>query len=502
MIISFRALVISSLLLIGFVAVPDSYAQTVAADREIVHLTGRLYRVRVGDQHTVFLATPGGILLVDPLSADTAKWLATEFQKQFDDGDVKYVVYTNHNFDRAEGASIFIGSAQLIGQREFNGQLTIARRDGASSIVVSDRARARDRDGDGRVTAQELYSRVRDAGSLFDDERVIVIGGSTIELAHAPTTLASDNAIVNFPEARTAFASDAPPLDDVPFTFGEWKPIEMQRWLSAVAALDFDTLMLGDGRSIPKSRVELLSSYVNALLARVVSEYESGRSAGSFTDAKLLPAYRSNALFRDWQRNVGDIYESLSIVRVDATIGGFGHYAIRDTSYCASFTSCSTGGLVGAATGSVSVGNERWAALGEFLVTDNSFTAHTTRFVDEEFALVETRTSFLARHTRSAGAVSLRVLGGMSRTIGDRRGANRVKEGVLPFAGRHPIKSRDSRWGYTGGLDLVVGRRVGLVLPLRFTYAVSDGGAPTFPHRMDAQAGVALSLRVFRWIDY
>jgi hypothetical protein len=261
-------------------------------------------------------------------------------------------------------------------------------------------------------------------------------------------------------------------------------------------------LMLGDGRSIPKTRIVLLSSYVNALIARVLSEYEAGRTPSSFTDAKLLPAYRSNALFQDWHDNVVDIHDSLSVLRVDATVGGLGHYAVRDESYCAAFTSCSTGGMVQAVTGSLSVGGARWAAVGEFSVTGNSFTALTSRFVDEEFALVESRTSFMARHTRSIGAMSFRLLGGMAHTIGDRRGANRVKEGLPPFAGRHPVTSHDSRWGYTGGIDLAVGRRIGIVLPLRFTYAINDKSTVTFPHRMDAQAGVALTFRLFRWIDF
>jgi hypothetical protein len=502
MIIRVPALVALSLLFVGFLVTSDSHAQTVAEDREIVQLKGNLYRVRVGDQHTVFLATRLGIVLIDPLSAETAKWLATEFQRRFDPGDVKYVIYTNHTFDRAEGASLFLGSAQLVGQRDFNSQLSMARRRRRSSIALSERVSARDRNGDGQVTSDELYSRVREAGTLFDDEKIIVMSGNTIELAHAATKLSPDNVIVNFAEARMAFASDAPRLEDVPFTFGEWAPVQMQRWLSAAAGLDFDTLLLGDGRSIPKARVVLLSEYVNALLNRVLSEHEAGRSASAFTDTKLPPPYRSNALFRDWSGNVADIYENLSVIRVDATVGGLGHYAVREESYCESFTSCSTGGMVRAITGSLSVGADRWAAVSEFSVTDNSFTAHSTRFVDEEFALVESRTSFMARYTQPAGPLSFRLLAGMSYTIGDRRGVDRVKEGLPPFAGRHPINSRESRWGYTGGLDLAVGRRVGIVVPLRFNYAINDGAATTFPHRMDAQAGVALTVRLFRHVGY
>jgi hypothetical protein len=491
--------VIVSALLLGLIAVSDGAAQP-APDREIVQLKGDLYRVRVGDQHTVFLVTTAGIVLVDPISVETVQWLKEEFEHRFKPGVVRFVLHTNHRFDRAEGASIFLAPAELIGHREFNGELSAARRAGAASIAVSDRARARDRNGDGRVTSEELYVRVRDVESQFNEKRVITLGGRTIEMVHAEARNAPDNAIINFPSERTAFASDAPPLDEPAFQFGDWTPAEVKRWLAAASSLQFDNLVLENGHSIPRARITRLSSYVNDLVARVVQEYEAGRSADEFTEAKLPAAYRSDAAFREWRGNVSDVFESLSVFRVDATLGGLGHYAIRDSAYCASFTSCSTGGMVPAATGSLSVGAGRWAGVAEFSVSDESFTAHTSRLVDEDFALVETRTSFMFRYTRPAGNTAFRFLGGLSYTIGDRQGITRVKEALPPLAGRHPLESHRTRWGYTGGLDLVIGRSFGIVVPLRFNYAREDPSG-TFPHRMDAQAGIALTLRLFRSVD-
>jgi glyoxylase-like metal-dependent hydrolase (beta-lactamase superfamily II) len=483
--------------LLGSIAVPDSHAQPDSADREIVELHGSLYRVRVGEQHTVFLHTPEGIVLVDPISIEVAQWLKQEFERRFPPGIVKYILHTNHHFDRAEGAQIFTG-AQFIGQREFNGAVAAARREGAPSIAVSDRVRARDRNGDGRVTSEELYVRVRDVKLIFDDSRVVSLGGRTIELMHAPTDLAPDNTIVNFVSERTAFASEAPPFDPT-FTFGTWKANNLKRWLAAAASLEFDTLALADGSSVNRTQITARSAYVNDLFRRVLDEYEAGRSADEFAESKVPQAYRSDATFGHWRANVSDIFAGLHVFRIEATIGALGHYAVRDAAYCSSFITCSTGGLVPGGTASVSVGAGRWAAVGEVSITDESFTAHTSRFVDEEFALVEARTSFMARYTRPVGAVSYRFLGGMSYTVGDRRGMNRVKGGLPPFAGRHPIQSHDTRWGYTGGFDLVLGRSLGIAVPLRFNYAARDASG-TFPNRMDAQAGIAVTLRVFRLV--
>jgi glyoxylase-like metal-dependent hydrolase (beta-lactamase superfamily II) len=491
--------VVRSLLLILLTCVSTAAAQS-SEEREITHLKGDLYRLRVGDQHTVFLVTPAGIVLVDPLSVDTALWLKEEFEQRFTAGRVSFVLHTNHHFDRAEGASIFAEEAEIVGQREFNSRLWKTRRGRMPAIAVSDRVRARDRNRDGAVTAEELYSRVRDVETIFDDNRFLSVGGRTIELRRAPSEATPENTIINFRTEQIAFAAEAPLLGSTPFQFGTWQPSELRRWLAAAVSLDFDTLMLADGTTIPKARILRLAAYVNDLVARVVEEYQDGKSAADFPETKVPGPYRSDAAFSDWRGNVSDIYRSVSIFRIDTMLGGLGHYALRDSTYCVSFATCSTGGLVPAVFGGVSVGGGRWAAAVELSIADESFTTTTSRFVDTEFALVETRTSYMVRYTRAAPGVSYRFLGGVSHTVGDRQGITRIKEGTAPFAGRHPLHSDYRRNGFTGGVDLVMGRGFGLVVPLRINYAARDESG-TFPHRLDAQAGIALTFRLFQLID-
>jgi hypothetical protein len=500
MTMNLRTIVAAMLLLIAPIAARQSAAQSVTGDGEITQVKGNLYRLRVGDQHTVFLVTRDGVVLVDPLSLETAYWLQDELAIRFPPSRVRYVVHTSHRFDRAEGSSVFVESAEIVGHRDFNSGLSSARRSGPESIAISDRVRAKDRNGDGRVTSEELYRRVRDVETYFDTRRSLVLGGVTVALAHAPSPLAPENAIVNFVSERIAFAAEAPPLDASPFTFGTWKPALVREWLSAVAALEFDTLVLADGTSVPKARISRLSAYVNDLVARVIEDYERGGSAATFDEAKLPQAYRSDSTFREWRANASDVFRNVSVFRVDATVGGLGHYTIRDGGYCDGADTCSMGGMVPALTGSLSLGAARWAAVGEFSNSRESFTGFTSRFVDEDFALVETRASLMMRHNRPAGAMSLRVLGGLSYTVGNRSGVRRIKEGLAPFAGRRPFHSETRRWGYTGGIDLVFGQRIGIVLPLRFNYARRDSSG-TFPHRMDAQAGVAITLRLRRSIN-
>ena len=148
----------------------------------------------------------------------------------------------------------------------------------------------------------------------------------------------------------------------------------------------------------------------------------------------------------------------------------------------------------------VSMSFGRWSAVGEFIAVEEVFSSRTSLFLDEDFALRETRGAVMLARNLPAGAFRLRLLGGLSYAVADLKGMSRIKEGLAPFAGRHAMSGQDSRWGYTGGIDLVIGRRLGIVLPLRVNYATGEAKG-TWPHRMDAQAGVAITVRLFRTID-
>jgi glyoxylase-like metal-dependent hydrolase (beta-lactamase superfamily II) len=472
-----RSSIVASCLLLAALLAADSSAQPSEPDREISLVKGNLYRARSGAQHTVFLVTAGGIVLADPISVATAQWLKTEFERRFPPGVVRYVVYTNHWSERATGGAIFNDRAELVGQREFSASVSEARKQ-----------------------AEPSYRGVHDAESYFDDTRIITIGGGTIELVHAPTAAAPEGTVVVFRAERTAFVADAPLVDQSPFSFGTFKPRDVRQWLATVSALDFDVLLLGDGRSVQKSQLVKLAAYVNEIVTRVASEYEAGRSASEFEQMHLPPAFRSDAAFRDWRSNVSDAYGDVSVFTIDATVGAMGSYIQRDDVFCASATTCSTGGAVPAGITSLSASFGRWSMLGEVSAIEEAFSSRSTRFYDEDFALRETRIGVMLRRNMPAGAFSFRLLGGMSYSIADRRGIDRVKGGLPPFAGRHEIESRDARYGVTGGLDLVVGRRLGIVLPLRLNYALEEAKT-TWPSRMDVQAGVAITLRLFRTID-
>jgi len=224
------------------IAVPATAAQVEgpAPDREITVIRDGLYRVRDGTRHTVFLVTPDGIILADPLSRDTSRWLPQEFATRFPGRTVRYVLHTHHHADRAEGAALFNNTAELIGHREFNGQFF----------------RALQREPD-------VYRFVRAVETTY--ARRLSLGGSVVEMVSTGDFHSPDMIVLHFVNERIVFAADPPPVATVPFAFGATEPDEVFDWIQAVASLEFDTLLFSDGTSMTRSDFTLLAQYLDAL---------------------------------------------------------------------------------------------------------------------------------------------------------------------------------------------------------------------------------------------
>jgi hypothetical protein len=61
---------------------------------DITRITGDLYRGNAGGLHNIFLVTPDGIILADPITTPYATWLKAELAARFR-VPVKYVIYSH-----------------------------------------------------------------------------------------------------------------------------------------------------------------------------------------------------------------------------------------------------------------------------------------------------------------------------------------------------------------------------------------------------------------------
>src|SRR6188474_657249 len=84
----------------------EARAQQPPPTRAIVNITGQLYRAQNNNHYTVFLVTPDGIIMSDPINRDFARWLKAEFASRFK-VPVRYVLYTHRDWDHASGGVVF-----------------------------------------------------------------------------------------------------------------------------------------------------------------------------------------------------------------------------------------------------------------------------------------------------------------------------------------------------------------------------------------------------------
>src|SRR5688572_14825803 len=94
----------------------SAMAQQKSPPRGIVNITGQLYRAQNDNHYTVFLVTPEGIIMSDPINRDFARWLKAEFATRFK-VPVRYVLYTHKDWDHASGGVVFADTAEFVGHR-------------------------------------------------------------------------------------------------------------------------------------------------------------------------------------------------------------------------------------------------------------------------------------------------------------------------------------------------------------------------------------------------
>ena len=217
------------------------YQQTQYQGQEIGRLTGDVYYARMDDYLSVFMVTPDGIVLVEPISSEFATWLKGELATRFK-VPVKYVIYSHHHWDHASGASVWADTARIVGHEAMLKRLAMPPAD----TPLPQNARAQDANGNGQIEAAEAQGNIKTQFALYDANRdnvlsgaevtrgplafvrppdltytgpiTITLGGKRVEVLPRPIAHADDNTIVRFVDGTNVlFASDWITSGRVPF---------------------------------------------------------------------------------------------------------------------------------------------------------------------------------------------------------------------------------------------------------------------------------------------
>jgi len=296
---SYTAALIVSVLVVSPALVLAQQPQGPArpAMRSITRITGDLYRVQNNDHYTVFLVTPAGIILADPINVEAAVWIKTQFAERFPNAPVRYILYSHHHQDHASGATVFNDTAELVAHEHFAAALK-------ASATASDAAAKR-------------FAAVVPPESVYTNRRTITLGGKRVDLIH-PGRMghAPDMTVLHFPAERVLFGVDFVNVKSVPGsnTLANGASIaEYVNALKVVDALDFDIVAPGHGPTGRKADLAAYRRYYEDLETRVAARIAKGQTLEEIQAAKIMDEYKDWIEYdEDNDINIANAYKTLS----------------------------------------------------------------------------------------------------------------------------------------------------------------------------------------------
>lgn len=308
----------------------DNQAASEGPTRGIVQISGDLYRAQDGFHFTVYLVTPEGIILADPLNAEFATWLRTELENRHG-LPVRYVLYSHHHWDHASGAHVFDDTATLIGHENFPTalawgienfpvQVTIMDTNGDGGLdrseAVGDAAAAFDEldtNGDDFISGAEILADVVPPEVLYSEHMTVRLGGKTVELIHPGPSHSIDTTVLLFPEERTIYGVDF--LNVKRLALGFPGTGTLDEWIASlreVEALDFDTVSPGHSSVGTKADFTAYREFFEDLRETVNGAVAAGTSLEDLLASDALSQYSDLPNYdpqRD--RNIEDAYNLL-----------------------------------------------------------------------------------------------------------------------------------------------------------------------------------------------
>ena len=304
--------------------------------RSIVNLTGQLYRAQNNNHYTVYLVTPEGVIMSDPINRDFGRWLKAEIATRHK-VPVRYVLYTHHDWDHASGGVVFADTAQFVGHRNMLAEAAVppgnpplaaaeAKLDANKNGLV-DRSEATgatadqfndiDANHDGVLNGAELargpLNDVYLPSITFTDRHTVTLGGKRVEMHYLGIAHTPDGVALYFPDERTVFSADVMQIKRLPGglapTIGSWIDA-----LRTITALDFTIAATGHALSGTKQDALQSLRYLEDIGKGVAAGVAAGKSLAEIQKTLTLDAYKG---FERW-----DTVREAHIAQVYATMGG------------------------------------------------------------------------------------------------------------------------------------------------------------------------------------
>jgi glyoxylase-like metal-dependent hydrolase (beta-lactamase superfamily II) len=301
--------------------------------QEIGKLTGDVYYARMDDYVSVFMVTPEGIILVEPIGVEMATWLKGELATRFH-VPVKYLIYSHSHWDHASGGGMYADTALTIGQQNMLKNIAMPPADTPLPRNVA----AQDTNGNGKIEESEAQGNLKAMFSLYDfnkdgalsgaeivrgpinnvrapdltytDRITLTLGGKRVEVISKPTVHADDNTIVRFVDGtNVVFASDWITNHRLPF--GPIRPDETDA-VKSIEAMDFEYFICSHGKLGKKSDVTANRQYREELQEAVTKAIAAGQTLEQAQASILMEKYKDFEFYAVQRpQNIAGMYRAI-----------------------------------------------------------------------------------------------------------------------------------------------------------------------------------------------
>ncbi len=254
--------------------------------RAITKIAGDLYRFQNNFHYSVFLVTPEGVIVTDPIDAEAAAWLKAEIAARFNQ-PIKYLVYSHDHRDHIAGGEVFADTA------------TVVAHENAKATII----------GEQRPTAVPDIT--------FSDSMTLELGGKRVELRYLGRSHSDNMIVMHFPEERALFTVDFVSVKRLPYQ--TLSDSYFPDWIHAVEAIDridFDILVPGHGPMGTKADAADHGAYLRDLYDAVLAAARAGQSLDEMKAGIRLAKYKDWGQYEAWREmNIEGLYRQVNLHR-------------------------------------------------------------------------------------------------------------------------------------------------------------------------------------------
>ena len=254
----------------GQPAAPAAQAPPITATK--VDGTDNVYTFRNGNSQSMFIVTPEGVIVTDPVGYGRpqggAAYLA-EIRK-ITDRPIRYVIYSHHHFDHIAGGQVFKeAGARFIAHTRAKERLTVLN---DPNTVLPD--------------------------ETFDKRRTITLGGTAVELTYVGQNHSDSTLVMRLPKERIVFVVDLLAVGQMPGRgMIDFYPLQAEESIKQILAMDWERLIPGHpgvgGRLGTKKDAQDQLTFLQDASAAVKAEAQQGKCWEPVEKELKLPKYAS-----------------------------------------------------------------------------------------------------------------------------------------------------------------------------------------------------------------